>query len=429
MSKNKSNNKPPVKKKSALMKTLQWLLVSAVSLLLVAYFIFSDMSGPDQSVLVGRVDGRPVYYSRDSLYARNYQQLVQNMQSFGGALDAISGLFEYQAFVITANQLLLYNIASKNIDVTDSYIVDNIKGSFFLNDDYTFRAADYDAFVRDTSAANKKAIENDVRQSISIQTINHEMFQTVKSSTIAVDAELAKENNTRSIELLYANASSLASTYTPTGGELDLYFAENKTNFVQADLSWIKLKSISESTEIYNALKKDIGKFEVLARSNSEDEVTAINGGNVGYITSSEMPSSLIADAVFKTTKEKTLLEPMYFNDSYYTILVNKIRVPENRSDVSTDVVTKKYIADNKDLLMQKAKDQLVAMVSKDVSNIENLREIQWDNFKYYGTTNYYYAKMAHCAETEVVCRRWICKYQLADLKKAGISSRICSGS
>ena len=391
-----SNTTIPIKKKSTLVKTLQWLAVAAVSLLLVAYFIFSDMSGPDQSILVGKVNSRPVYYSQESQYARNYEQIVQNMASMGGGVsDMLSGFFEYQAFIMTVNQLLLYDGAKKNIVVSDKYIIDNIKGSFFLNDDGSFREADYNAFVKNTSDADKKAIENDIRENISVQTLTHELFQTIKTSDISVTSEYLKRNNKRSIEIIYYDALPIVRDYVPTDDELNIYFTENVTNFVQADLSWIVLKSASDSSVLYNSLKKNVDEFAQKAKEKSEDKGSALNGGNVGYLTQKEMPSAIISEAVFAVKKDKTLLEPMYYDGNYYIILVNNVRLPSSISDLSKEMISSEYLSKNHDRLIAKTKVDLKSKMMADYSSTKDRTQLEAEGYKYYTDNNFYYGATA----------------------------------
>ncbi len=55
-----SSRKFVPKKKSPVVKTLQWLGVSAVLILLVVYFLVADTKGSQKTTTIGSVNGRPI---------------------------------------------------------------------------------------------------------------------------------------------------------------------------------------------------------------------------------------------------------------------------------------------------------------------------------------------------------------------------------
>lgn len=392
-----SNEPIKRKNKSPIIKSLKWVGVVAISLLLVAYFIFSDISGPDSSVLVGTVDGAPIYYSRGSQYAINYENISQSMSVNMGSLDQsmsdiFSSMIEYQAFVVTANQMLLYNLAKKNINISDEYLVQNIQGSYFVNTNGSLDVEAYNAFIRDASTVDKKRVESDVRESISIQILSHELFQTIKTSSVSIENEFNKVNNRRSIEVVYRDATSQLSAYQPTEAELSMYFNENATNFVQADLSWIVLSSASDANTLYGALKSDLSTFAQTALERSEDSFTATNGGKVGKLTSYEMPSALISEAIFDVKEDNTILEPISFDNAYYIVLVHNISLPQNITDVGEGVVLNEYLEDNNEAILANIKSNLTEQLNQDISD-DNISENS--NYEYYAVEDFYYGAIA----------------------------------
>lgn len=355
------------KKKNPVIKTLQWIGVVAVSLILVAFFVFSDsFGGRTDGTLVGKVNGQPIYYARDSEFAANYERIMQSMQTFNNLGGVFEGFAEYQAFLQTVNNMLLHKNAKKHILVSDESIVNNIKGFFFTDGGGTFNQASYEAFLKNQSASENIKLERDVRKNIEIEMFRYELFQIPKSSSFNVAIEYIKENTKRTVEMVYANASSTVRNKIPTDTELQSFFKSNTTNFVQADVAWIVFKSGTTANNIYNALKSDKSIFAEKAKEVSEDETTKALGGDVGYLTAGELPSKAIADAVFKVKKNDTLIEPIFFDDKYYIILVKNIRVPDSMAQVSKDSVIAKYNEIEGPKLIETEKAKLKAAILAD---------------------------------------------------------------
>ncbi len=394
-----SKEQPIIKKeKSPLVKTLKWIGVAAISILLVLYFIFSSVSDTGNNLLVGRVNGKPIYYSRGSAYAVNYQRMSDsmNMNSFNEETRKMfAEILEYQAFTVTANEMLMYDIAKKHIEVSDEYLVNSVKG-YFVNEYGMFMEDQYNSFLQTKNAVEKKVIEQEIREDIAVQTLSHELFQTIKTSSMLVDAEFAKRNNKRSIEVIYADAMPIVRDYVPTDGEINMYFAESKENFAQADISWIVTSSASEATLIYDTLKNDISHFAQMAIDKSEDDSTSSDGGKVGRLTRYEMPSSFVADAVFAVGKNDTILEPQYFEDYYYIILVHSVNVPGSLDEVARDIVNNEYLKVYSDAILMKAKADLKETLTADYANAANTRALSANNaYSYYAANDFYYGGSA----------------------------------
>ncbi len=391
-----SKELPPVKKnKSPMMRTLKWIAVVAISLLLVLYFIFSSVASPESSILVGKVNGKPIYYSRDSAYARNYQRISDsiNMQEYSDeARQMLTGIIEYQAFATTVNNILMYNVAKKNIEISDQYLLNNIK-SYFIGDYGQFLEEEYNNFVATKSAVEKKIIEQDIRESVSLHTLGHELFQTIKTSPKLVEAEFAKRNNKRSVEIVYADARAMLREYVPTEAELRMYFSENAPQFTQADISWIVTSSTSEATLIYDTLKNDISYFAQMAIDKSEDEGNKADGGKVGKLTKQEMPSIEMGEVIFATNTADALLEPIVFEGMYYIIMVHSIETPSSMDMVTYDIVERQYLYNYDSNLLAQKKSELKEQLTNDANNTNGLPENS--AYTYYALNDYHYGSTA----------------------------------
>ncbi len=395
-----SKEQPTVKKqeKTPVIKILKWVGVAAICILLVLYFVFSSVSETGNNVVVGKVNGKPVYYSRGSDFAQNYERISQsmNLSAYDGEIrNLLVGMIEYQAFTTTANQMLMYEVAKKNIEITDEYLENSIKGSF-VSERGVFLASEYENFIKNRNAVEKKVVVENARQQIAIRTLGHELFQTVKTSSMLVDAEFAKRNNKRSIEVVYANAMPIVRDYLPTDGEVGMYFAENNTNFVQADISWIVTSSQSEATLIYDTVKNDMANFAQMAIDKSEDSPTAAANGKVGKLTRHEMPSVAIAEAVFAATKNDTLLEPLYFDGAYYIIVVHSTSIPSSASEVAEHVIFDEYLKAHSDSILIKVKADLKEQLAADYANAANSASLSANNaYSYYAVNDFHYGSVA----------------------------------
>lgn len=389
-----SKEQPVVKKTtSPVMKTLKWIAVVTISLLLVLYFIFSGISTPESSILVGKVNNKPIYYSRDSAYAQNYQRISDNLnlQSYNAETrELFSEIIEYQAFTMTANGMLMYDLAKKNIEISDDYVVNNIK-SYFIGNYGQFMEDEYKNFLTSKSAVEKKVIEQDIRENISVQTLSHELFQTVKTSSKLIEAEFIKRNNKRSVEVIYADAMPTLRDTVPTEAELRMYFSEHSGNFVQADISWIVTSSTSEATLIYDTLKSDISYFSQMAMDKSEDEGSKASGGKVGKMTRHEMPSPLMAETVFSTSATEVLLEPIAFEGYYYIILLHSIETPSSMEMVADGVVAEQYLYNYSGALLTKIKSDLEEQLAADYANGSALG----NTYSSYTINDYHYGSTA----------------------------------
>lgn len=117
-----SSNKNFVpKKKSPVIKTLQWLGVSAVSILLIIYFLVVDTRGSQKTPTIGSVNGKPIYYTSTSPYGRAFRQIEGYYQQLGIQINnEMYTYIEDLAFRRAVTTILLNDVARKNINSTSS---------------------------------------------------------------------------------------------------------------------------------------------------------------------------------------------------------------------------------------------------------------------------------------------------------------------
>lgn len=383
-------------KKNPVIKTLQWIAVAAVSILLILYFLVIDTRRGQKTPVIGTVDGTPIYYARDSVFGKAYLQLTENYKSFGITLDnAMLKYIEEAAFKNAVATILLDNLAQKNITVSDKFIVDAMK-SQFVGSNGVYNSAAYDNFVKNTSTSEKLKIQKEIENSILARTIQGELFTDIKLNTLEMEDEFKKHGTKKVAEIAYLDITDKVNNADITDAMLTEFFNQNKTNFIQANVSYITTKSGGLSDTIYADLSKNIKNineyFEKVAKEKSEDITTKDKGGNAGYITKYEMPNEQIANEIFKS-KVGTLIKPTYVNDVYYIILVKDIKIPENVNTILPNIVRAEYFAKNKDIILKNIKEKETQILENSLANAKSIKDINANGIVYYTTEPFYYAQ------------------------------------
>ncbi len=375
-----SNKKIVIKKKSPVIKTLQWIGVSAVSILLIIYFLVIDTRGSQKTPTIGSVNGTPIYYTSTSPYGKAFREIENYYQQFGIPMNAdVYANIEDLAFRRAVTTILLDDLAAKNIDVSDKIILQYMQ-SQFIDSNGNYNQMAYDAFIKNTPQSEKIRIEKDLKETIMAQTIALELFNGVKVNSLELERQYIKNLTKRDIEMLYIDASDIVRNADIIETDIDKYFNDNKTNFVQADISWILIANAKEAENVYKTLKNDITLFDKTVAEKS----IYTNDYHLGYVTRMEIDKN-IADRVFTNTQTNTLLSPINVNGVYYVVLVNDIRLPEKYTDVNSGVLRDSYLNDNLKILVEAEKSKQVEVLKNAVSNNNNFAALNNNgNIKYY---------------------------------------------
>ena len=376
-----SNKKIAIKKKSPVVKTLQWLGVSAVSILLIVYFLVIDTRGSQKTPTIGSVNGTPIYYTSTSPYGKAFREIEKEIenyyQQFGIPMNAdIYANIEDLAFRSAVTNILLYDLAAKNITVSDKLILQYMQ-SQFIDSNGNYNQMAYDAFIKNTPQSEKIRIEKDLKETVMAQTIALELFNSVKINSLELERDYIKNYTKRDIEMLYIDAFEIVKNADILETDIDKYFNDNKTNFVQADISWILLANAKDAENVYKTLKNDITLFD---KTVSEKSIYT-NEYHLGYVTRMEIDKN-IADRVFTNTQitTNTLLSPINVNGVYYVVLVNDIRLPEKYTDVNSGVLRDSYLNDNLKVLVEAEKSKQVEVLKNAVANNNNFAALNNNN-------------------------------------------------
>lgn len=379
-----SSKKVEIKKKSGVVKTLQWIGISVISVLLILYFLVFDTRGSQTTPVIGTVNGTPIYYTSSSPFGRALRNIENNYQRLGIQINnEMYSYIEDMAFKSAVATVLLDNIASKNITVSDNLIVEAMKGQF-VDTNGIYNDLAYQSFVKNTSKSEQIRIEKEIKENILYQTISMELFGDIKINSLEAERDYKKTQTKRDIEMVYIDAFSIVENSTIPASDLEKYFNDNKTNFAQADISYIALESGGVADNLYKTLKDDITLFEKNALERSVDT----NNYKLGYITRMEMPSESFANSIFTNSKTNALLEPIYANGLYYIVLLNDIRLPENYTDVNGEVLKEEYLNANMNILLEAEKTRQAEILKSAFErngNINNLIALNNNgNIKYY---------------------------------------------
>lgn len=375
-----SNKKIVIKKKSPVIKTLQWIGVSAVSILLIIYFLVIDTRGSQKTPTIGSVNGTPIYYTSTSPYGKAFREIENYYQQFGIPMNAdVYANIEDLAFRRAVTTILLDDLAAKNIDVSDKIILQYMQ-SQFIDSNGNYNQMAYDAFIKNTPQSEKIRIEKDLKETIMAQTIALELFNGVKVNSLELERQYTKNLTKRDIEMLYIDASDIVRNADIIETDIDKYFNDNKTNFVQADISWILIANAKEAENVYKTLKNDITLFDKTVAEKS----IYTNDYHLGYVTRMEIDKN-IADRVFTNTQTNTLLSPINVNGVYYVVLINDIRLPEKYTDVNAAVLRDSYLNDNLKVLIEAEKSKQVEVLKNATLNNNNFAALNNNgNIKYY---------------------------------------------
>ena len=375
-----SNKKIVIKKKSPVIKTLQWIGVSAVSILLIIYFLVIDTRGSQKTPTIGSVNGTPIYYTSTSPYGKAFREIENYYQQFGIPMNAdVYANIEDLAFRRAVTTILLDDLAAKNIAVSDKIILQYMQ-SQFIDSNGNYNQMAYDAFIKNTPQSEKIRIEKDLKETIMAQTIALELFNGVKVNSLELERQYIKNLTKRDIEMLYIDASDIVRNADIIETDIDKYFNDNKTNFVQADISWILIANAKEAENVYKTLKNDITLFDKTVVEKS----IYTNDYHLGYVTRMEIDKN-IADRVFTNTQTNTLLSPINVNGVYYVVLINDIRLPEKYTDVNAAVLRDSYLNNNLKVLIEAEKSKQVEVLKNATLNNNNFAALNNNgNIKYY---------------------------------------------
>ncbi|HOK63307.1 MAG TPA: peptidylprolyl isomerase [Soehngenia sp.] len=133
-----------------------------------------------------------------------------------------------------------------------------------------------------------------------------------------------------------------AETLSISESEIKEYYNKYKDDLIKYRLSQIYLDDEQKANELLDRLKKG-EKFEEIAKIESKDSISAVNGGDIGYIKKGE---NLLLDEYVKELEVGEFSEVINASNGFYIIKLTDVKESLNdlKDDVIKEIKDKKYI-------------------------------------------------------------------------------------
>jgi len=133
-----------------------------------------------------------------------------------------------------------------------------------------------------------------------------------------------------------------AETLSISESEIKEYYNKYKDDLIKYRLSQIYLDDEQKANELLDRLKKG-EKFEEIAKIESKDSISAVNGGDIGYIKKGE---NLLLDEYVKELEVGGFSEVINASNGFYIIKLTDVKESLNdlKDDVIKEIKDKKYI-------------------------------------------------------------------------------------
>jgi peptidyl-prolyl cis-trans isomerase D len=324
-------------------KFVFWILAIAFigGFLLVETSGLLNRTAVTQTTAVASVNGTDILYTD---WQRRAQQLVQQQQQQSGrslTQDEIQRL-DNQAFDdMVAEVLLAQEYRKRGIIVTDDELRDYarfapppwLRTAPDLQTEGQFDPAKYQRFLA-SSQARQSGILVALEQYFRGEVPKEKLFEQVTSGLYVTDAELWRSwqdaNDSASISFVALRPTPTAADSNVSDGDLRKYYEAHRAEFdrpAHASLSVVyipRVVSAADSAAVRArivALRAEIAggaKFEDVAKRESSDSASAVQGGDLGKITRGRLVPSFEQAAY--ALKPGELSQPVLTQFGYHLI-------------------------------------------------------------------------------------------------------------
>ncbi len=303
------------------------------------------------------VDGDPI---RQQDFAVFYQQRVDQMrQSFAGAGQSLDEEFLKKLGVrkqvldgLIDRKLLAHEAASRGLSVSDEELVKYMKENFGLEN---VTGEQFEAFVTRYYRMPVWRFEEDVRNEILGQKIANVVTDNLAVSETQVKQDYFKEFDrvmvsfvrfdVKSKDQAEPSAEQIAALHKDEAEAVQARFSKDAPLYqspkqVRTLQIMRKLERDASEEEIAAAMtyltgvkkKLDEGaKFEDLAKTESQDEMTASKGGDMGFFSRAQMVKPL-ADAAFGLKVGETTAMPVKTRMGVHLLRLEEVKEPSTKS-------------------------------------------------------------------------------------------------
>lgn len=224
------------KYKFDLKKGFSWFLITFVSVAFIWFFSLTGNPVGRTGEMVGKVNGKPIFNSRGSDFAREYLSMAQSYKERGGEItDPVDHAIRSQALSSVAMKRLLEETASaRDIVVADSDLVNYIKQRYFVENG-RFQEQAFRQFQAKGEDTVKQSLEMEAKRELTVQTLTAlTLFQLVPVTSEEVFDRLQTRNFKKKAMVASLNLDDYVEKAV-TEGDLKVFFESHRTNFAGKD--------------------------------------------------------------------------------------------------------------------------------------------------------------------------------------------------
>jgi peptidyl-prolyl cis-trans isomerase D len=344
-----------------------WFFIAAfVGLIILEWGASYSDTAKSSSDSIGVINGREIAHRQFQQAVRNAaQQQAQSSQSNddGQIVRQVWDSIVSEVLVAQEVKRLGIVVTDKELDYyTRTQPPQGVRSmELFQNEAGEFDPAKYNQFLSDPATFDDPNFKNFVLQIESLlhnQVLNFKLqrliMETVQTSPLEVRQRYIDQNEKVVVEYLFAPSSALAdSEVTANQADLEAYYQDNLDTFKheeQVRLSYVYMPTVPTAADS-QAVRKEIdglreevlagAAFADLAEAVSQDQGSAVNGGDLGAFGRDRMVKPF-ADAVF-ALEVGGLSEPVQTVFGWHLIKVEEKLEEDGEEKVKARHILLKY--------------------------------------------------------------------------------------
>ncbi|TCP94958.1 peptidyl-prolyl cis-trans isomerase D [Cricetibacter osteomyelitidis] len=352
--------------------------VIAVSFVIsgVAGYMFTQQDTSAVKVNGEEVSQRSFQQTYEQQYRQQSQQLGEQFAALADSPEFTTALRQNVLNELINQELLRQYVKELNLDVSDEHIKMAIVSSPIFQTNGKFDNAKYqqlltgNGITAETYAGYMRQdlkltqLQNGILASDFVAPAQAEMlakafFQVrkVRLAQLPLAAEIAKQtvteqemqdyyNNNKAaflepeqvkVQYLDLNRKALEDKIKVTDVEVAQYYQDNKAQYMQQHLAHIQLANEQDANRIYQDLQNG-SDFAELAKINSQDKPSAVNGGDLSWLPAGALPMTFEAAANSLAVGQYS--QPVKVDNSYHIIKVLE-RKERPLDQVKAEITTK----------------------------------------------------------------------------------------
>jgi parvulin-like peptidyl-prolyl isomerase len=290
---------PQKNQKMTAKKLLVSLIIGFVAVAFVGSFAYRYTSRRGAPPQVAVINGEPISVDSDSLFANFYRQFYeeerQNSGEEGITAEKNRELMRRALDATIQRTLILQFAKAEGITIDrEAVLATIIRKGYYAGQGKNF---DQDRFDRTPEATKRDIYKNEEEQLI-INLFYDQYFGSAKTSETEVKAFFQFTDYGKKIEYVYLRYDDIPEE------KLKSFYNENPRLFEKVHAAHILIKEDEQkANDILNEVLADPGKFEEIAKRESED-TTKEKGGDLGQFYRKDMVPEF-SESAFKLKKDE----------------------------------------------------------------------------------------------------------------------------